>query len=239
MLRTSFTPSTVLTASSALVFSSAVRTLPCKVTRPFTVSTLMVPPRRPSVASRAILALVVIQASRVPARASRVPVSARTAATAVAPIHVATRITLSLQARVAHLAPDRDGEPSQRRGAQAASRPTRARLAPRCKHVSRRGRGPRGSDRRGCLSRARGGTASAGAALAMGRGGGPRTLSRQLTEHSENSKRTEQRELCHGATGRHLRRKGADHMEPAFAVTLLWLVFGGLHIGLTSGPMRT
>src|SRR5437667_10670893 len=97
MLRTSFTPSTVLTASSALAFSSAVRTLPCKVMRPFTVSTLMVPPRSPSVASRAILALVVIQASRVLARAARVPVSARTAASAAPPIHVATRITLSLQ----------------------------------------------------------------------------------------------------------------------------------------------
>src|SRR5947199_3121714 len=97
MLRTSFTPSTVLTASSALAVSSAVRTLPCKVMRPFTVSTLMVPPRSPSVASRAILALVVIQASRVLARAARVPVSARTAASAAPPIHVATRIMLSLQ----------------------------------------------------------------------------------------------------------------------------------------------
>jgi len=28
-------------------------------------------------------------------------------------------------------------------------------------------------------------------------------------------------------------------MEPAFVVTLLWLVFGGLHIGLASGPTRT
>jgi len=65
MLRTPFTPSTFRTASSALAFSSAVRTRPCKVTRPFTVSTLMVASGRPSVASRAVLALVVIQASDV------------------------------------------------------------------------------------------------------------------------------------------------------------------------------
>src|SRR6058998_128207 len=104
MLRTSFTPSTVLTASSALAFSSALRTLPCRVMRPFTVSTLMVPPWRPSVASRAILALVVIQVSLVLARAAWEPVSARTAASAVPPMHVAARIALSLPARVARLA---------------------------------------------------------------------------------------------------------------------------------------
>src|SRR5207249_12128142 len=38
-----------------------------------------------------------------------------------------------------------------------------------------------------------------------GRRGGPCTLSRELTEHSENSKHTEQRGY-HGAIGRHLRR---------------------------------
>src|SRR5438552_3222634 len=116
MLRTSFTPSTVLTASSALAFSSAVRTLPCKVMRPFTVSTLMVPPRSPSVASRAILALVVIQASRVLARAARVPVSARTAASAAPPIHVATRITLSLQGTGRAPRARSGREPSPRQG---------------------------------------------------------------------------------------------------------------------------
>src|SRR5208282_1226894 len=55
---------------SAFAFSSAECTLPYRVTRPTTVSTLMAVPLTPSVVNRASLILVVIQASggTVPAR---------------------------------------------------------------------------------------------------------------------------------------------------------------------------
>src|SRR3989441_12795088 len=84
--------------------------------RRFPVSRLRDPPRSPAVASGAILARVVIQAPRVLAGAARVPVGARTAASAAPPIHVATRITLSLQGTGRAPRARSGREPSPRQG---------------------------------------------------------------------------------------------------------------------------
>jgi hypothetical protein len=54
---------------SAFAFSSAQRTLPCKVCLPRMASTWMVVPLTPSVVKRASLGFVVIQTSGVAARA--------------------------------------------------------------------------------------------------------------------------------------------------------------------------
>src|SRR5204863_9849306 len=78
--RTLATPSMPRTDDSALVRSASEATLPCRVTRPFTVSTLIEVPLTPSVVRRAILALVVIHASGVAAMA--VLVARSTAASA-------------------------------------------------------------------------------------------------------------------------------------------------------------
>jgi hypothetical protein len=66
-LRTPCTPSIFCATRSACAFSPAEGTLPCKVTRPRTVSTWMAVPLTPSVVRRASLAFVVIQASGVAA----------------------------------------------------------------------------------------------------------------------------------------------------------------------------
>src|SRR5271157_1279302 len=73
---------------SAFAFSSAECTLPYRVTRPTTVSTLMAVPLTPSVVNRASLILVVIQASGVAAPAGAVSAAPSTTASMLDAIHI-------------------------------------------------------------------------------------------------------------------------------------------------------
>src|SRR5208337_5247968 len=73
---------------SAFAFSSAECTLPYRVTRPTTVSTLMAVPLTPSVVNRASLILVVIQASGVAAPAGAVSAAPSTTASMLYLIHI-------------------------------------------------------------------------------------------------------------------------------------------------------
>src|ERR1700737_4585157 len=72
---------------SAFAFSSAECTLPYRVTRPPTVSTLIAVPLTPSVVNRASLILVVIQASGVAAPAGAASAAPSTTARTINLIH--------------------------------------------------------------------------------------------------------------------------------------------------------
>src|SRR5208283_5576120 len=87
-LRTPCTPSTFRAMVSAFACSSAECTLPYRVTRPATVSTLMAVPLTPSVVNRDNLILAVIQASGVAAPAGAASAAPSTTAMTLYLIHI-------------------------------------------------------------------------------------------------------------------------------------------------------